>query len=122
METEQAEAFTRHWLEAWNAHDLDAILGHFDENVTFTSPLAATLVEGSDGVIRGKDELRAYWSEGLRQNPDLRFELVTRYDGVDTLVINYRDQRGDLACEVLTFVGGLVTEGHASRAAPATSD
>ena len=52
--------------------------------VVFTSPLAIRIVEGSDGVIRGKEELRSYWSEGLRRNPDLRFEIEDLYLGVNT--------------------------------------
>jgi len=114
METAQAHAFTRHWLESWNQRDLEAVLGHFAEDVVFTSPLAAMLVEGSGGVIRGKDQLRSYWEAGLERNADLRLDLVDLYVGVDTLVIHYRNQRGGLVCEVLTFVGGLVAEGHAT--------
>ena len=34
------------------------------------------------------------------------------YVGVDTLVINYRNQKGGLVAEVLTFVDGLVRTGH----------
>ena len=117
METAQAHAFTRHWLESWNQRDLEAVLGHFAEDVVFTSPLAAMLVEGSGGVIRGKDQLRSYWEVGLERNADLRFDLVDLYVGVDTLVIHYRNQRGGLVCEVLTFVGGLVAEGHATYVA-----
>jgi len=71
--------FARHWLAAWNAHDLEALLGHFADDVVFTSPIAAQLLDGSDGVIRGKEALRAYWTEGLRRIPDLRFEIVGVY-------------------------------------------
>ena len=114
MENAEAHAFVRHWLESWNNRDLEAILGHFSEDVVFTSPLAAIWIEGSGGVIRGKDQLRAYWATGLERNPDLNFVLVDLYVGVDTVVINYRNERGGLVCEVLSFVGGLVAEGHAT--------
>lgn len=117
METAQAHAFTRHWLESWNQRDLEAVLGLFAEDAVFTSPLAAMLVEGSGGVIRGKDQLRSYWEAGLERNADLRFELVGLYVGVDTLVIHYRNQHGGLVCETLTFVGGLVAAGHATYVA-----
>lgn len=74
---------------------------------------------GSDGVIRGKQALRAYWSEGLRRIPDLHFEVVGVYLGVDTLVINYRDRTGRLVNEVLAFDGPLVVRGEATYAADA---
>ncbi len=67
---------------------------------------------GGDGIIRGKEALRAYWSHAPRLIPDLRFEVLAVYSGVDTVVINYRNQVGALVCEVLTFDGPLVREGH----------
>ncbi len=103
--------FVDSWVKAWNAHDLDALLAHFADSVTFRSPVAAQLL-GGDGVMRGKDALRGYWAEGLRRIPDLRFEVVGGYVGVDCLVINYRNQKGGLVNEVLIFDGPLVTEGY----------
>lgn len=114
MDETFAERFASDWLDAWNAHDLDAILRHFSDDVVFTSPLATRIVEGSDGVIRGKTSLRGYWSEGLRRNPDLHFEIEGLYVGVNTIVIHYRNHAGGLVNEVLTFDGPLVGEGHAT--------
>jgi ketosteroid isomerase-like protein len=114
MDTALARTFASRWLDAWNAHDLDAILSHFSEEVTFTSPLARQIVDGSDGVIRGKEELRSYWREGLRRNPGLHFAIEDLHLGVDTLVIHYRNHSGGLVNEVLTFDGPLVAEGHAT--------
>jgi hypothetical protein len=112
MDHGTTRAFVESWVAAWNAHDLDALLTHFADDVTFRSPMAAQLL-GGDGVIRGKDALRAYWAEGLRRIPDLRFEVVGCYVGVDCLVINYRNQKGGLVDEVLTFEGPLITAGTA---------
>jgi hypothetical protein len=108
----ELEAFTQSWLDAWNNHDLDAVLAHFAEDVVFSSPVAIQILPDCDGVIRGKGELRRYWTEGLRRIPDLHFELLGVYAGVDTIVINYRNQRGGLVNEILTFADGLVQQGH----------
>src|SRR5918998_975235 len=107
-----AVAFADGWVKAWNSHDLEKVLSHFADNVVFTSPVAAQVLNDSDGVIRGKAALRAYWAEGLRRIPRLRFEVVGVYVGVNTLVINYRNQLGRLVNEVLIFDGSLVTQGH----------
>ena len=69
-------------------------------------------MEASDGVVRGKPALRAYWTEGLRRIPELHFDLEALYVGVSTIVINYRNHRGNLVNEVLRFDGELVVEGH----------
>ena len=112
MDHIMAQRFVDSWEQAWNAHDLEQVLSHFAEDVVFTSPVAAQLLDASDGVIRGKQALREYWSEGLRRIPGLRFEVLGVYVGVATLVINYRNQKGGLVNEVLTFDGAVVMQGH----------
>ena len=111
MDVAEAQAFTEQWVRDWNAHDVDALLAHFTDDVVFTSPTAVRLL-GGDGVIRGKGALRTYWSEGIRLIPDLHFEVLALYVGISTLVINYRNQAGGLVCEVLTFDGDRVRQGH----------
>ena len=64
MDYGHAEAFVDQWVKGWNAHDVEAILTHFTDDVVFTSPVAIQLL-GGDGVIRGKEALRHYWTEGL---------------------------------------------------------
>ncbi len=118
MEITEAQAFADQWVKDWNAHDVEALLEHFTDDVVFTSPVAARLF-GGDGVIQGKEALRKYWSEGIRLIPDLHFEVLTVYVGVSTVVINYRNQAGGVVSEVLTFDGPLVREGHGTYLAQA---
>ncbi|MBA0049200.1 nuclear transport factor 2 family protein [Mycobacterium sp. NPDC050853] len=106
------DEFTEAWFAAWNAHDVEAVLAHFHEDAVFTSPYAAQIVPDSRGVAKGKEAIRAYWSTALESNPDLHFEPVNVYVGVQALVINYRNHRGDLVNEVLIFNGDTVIEGH----------
>jgi ketosteroid isomerase-like protein len=112
MDNEEANRFAQAWLQAWNGHDLDRVLDHFTEDVVFTSPVAVHLVPGSDGVVQGKAALREYWGEGLRRLPDLHFEVLGVYLGVDVVVINYRNERGHSVNEVLVFEGSRVRWGH----------
>ncbi|HUN36618.1 MAG TPA: nuclear transport factor 2 family protein [Trebonia sp.] len=118
MDHEEAQAFAAQWVKDWNAHDIDAVLEHFTDDVVFTSPVAVRVL-GGDGVIHGKEALRRYWSEGVRLIPDLHFEVLALYVGVSTLVINYRNQAGGLVSEVLTFEGSRVSEGHGTYLADA---
>ncbi|NUP52288.1 MAG: nuclear transport factor 2 family protein [Catenulispora sp.] len=108
-----AREFVDGWVAAWNAHDLEAVLAHFTEDAEFASPVAVQLLPDSGGVVRGKAALRAYWAEGLRRIPDLRFEVVGYYEGVGILVINYRNQIGRLVNEVLLLdADGRVSRGY----------
>jgi ketosteroid isomerase-like protein len=105
-------AFADEWVRAWNAHDVEAVLAHFHDDVVFTSPVAARVLPGTDGVVRGKAAVRHYWTEALKLLPDLHFDVIDVYQGQSLLVINYRNQRGQRVNEVLAFDGELVREGH----------
>ncbi|MGV0741179.1 YybH family protein [Mycolicibacterium sp. XJ870] len=112
MSTPEPQAFAEEWVRAWNAHDVDAVLAHFHDDVVFSSPVAARVLPDTGGLVRGKDALRHYWITALAGMPDLHFEVVDVYRGESALVINYRNQRGGLVNEVLLFDGDLVREGH----------
>ena len=112
--TPEPGEFAERWIAAWNARDIAAVVANYCDDVVFTSPTAARFVPESGGTIRGKDALRAYWDVALEANSDLHFELVAVYGGVDTLVLQYRNQIGGLVSEVLTFRNGLVSVGHAT--------
>ncbi|RIQ22784.1 nuclear transport factor 2 family protein [Jiangella rhizosphaerae] len=112
MTTPDPHAFAREWAAAWNAHDVEAVLRHFHDDVVFTSPVATRVLPESGGVLRGKDDLRRYWTEGLRLIPDLRFTVEAVSVGVSAIVITYRNQKDVLVNEVLIFDGALVREGH----------
>jgi ketosteroid isomerase-like protein len=112
LPTPDPTTFADEWVRGWNAHDVEAVLAHFHDDVVFTSPVAARLLPETAGVVRGKAALRDYWATALKLLPDLHFELIGVYRGVSLLVINYRNERGGLVNEVLKFDGDLVREGH----------
>ena len=112
MPTPDKDAFTREWLDAWNSHDVEAVLAHFHDDVVFSSPVAARVLPETGGVVHGKQAVRDYWNTALGVYPDLQFEGVATYQGESMLVINYRNHRGQLVNEVLAFDGDLVREGH----------
>jgi ketosteroid isomerase-like protein len=109
-----AVAFSKQWLGAWNAHDVESVLDHFHEAVVFTSPVAAGLLPGTGGVVHGKHALRHYWTRAVQRIPNLRFVVEGVYQGIDTIVILYRNQDDGLVGEVLRFHGDVVIEGHAT--------
>jgi ketosteroid isomerase-like protein len=92
MNTPDPHAFATRWCARWNAHDLEGLLAHFTDDVVFTSPVASRIL-GGDGIVRGK-----------------------------AMVIDYRNQAGARVCEVLRFVGELVSEGHGTYLVEAASD
>jgi ketosteroid isomerase-like protein len=68
-----AQELARHWVRAWNAHDLDEILSHYREDVVLVSPVAARILEDPSGTVVGKEALRAYFKrEACRPSPNDR--------------------------------------------------
>jgi hypothetical protein len=89
------------WVRDWNALNLEAILAHYAEDVTFTSPLAVRLMNRPDGTLHGKAELRTYFTAGLAANPKLRFALDDVMVGVDSVALVYRNHRAQRVVEVM---------------------
>jgi hypothetical protein len=98
---EHAVELAQAWIDAWNAHDLDAIVSHYADDVEFVSPFVERLLGDATGAVRGTQPLRAYFARGLAAYPDLRFELLEVLCGVDSVTLYYRSVRGLLAAEVM---------------------
>ncbi|WP_059013476.1 nuclear transport factor 2 family protein [Streptomyces specialis] len=111
MDLEFAREFVEEWVAGWNSRDLDRILAHYTDDVVFVSPKITELIGEPSGVVSGKGALRDYWAAGLRLLPDLHFTVEDVRVSVDTLVINYRNEKGQAVSEVLTFRDGLVCRG-----------
>ena len=109
-----ADAFARDWIAGWNARDLDAILSHYADDVTFLSPRALE-VAGSARIV-GKPALRAYWTKALARNATLHFELERVYAGVDCIAIAYISNGATRVCETMEFRDGLVVRGIVAHA------
>ena len=102
MITEQkAEQIAREWIEAWNHHDLDAIIAHYANNVEFTSPFVVKLLGNPSGTIKRKEALRFYFGKALAAYPDLKFDLIQVLTGVDSVTVYYRSVKGMMAAEVM---------------------
>jgi len=98
---DEAWSLARHWVAAWNAHDLDLILTHYDDAIELTSPAAVRLLGTPDGRVRGKENLRAYFRHGLEAYPELCFRLENVLWGINSVVLYYANQRGTRTAEFM---------------------
>jgi ketosteroid isomerase-like protein len=102
MTHDEARERGAEWARAWNARDIDAVLAHFTDDVTFLSPVAADVVGTPE--LRGKPALRAYWERALARIGRLHFtvERVLWDTEAQELVVLYiaeLDERRMRACE-----------------------
>ena len=96
-----AREFAQEWVDAWNSHDLERILTHYEDEVVLSSPVALKLLNG-DGTVRGKAALREYFLLGIQAYPNLRFDLIDTLWGTETIVIHYvNNVRGSETAEVM---------------------
>jgi ketosteroid isomerase-like protein len=98
---DDAWKLANHWVAAWNAHDLELILTHYEEDVELTSPVAAQLLGTPDGKVAGKANLRAYFQRGLTAYPELLFKLEGVLWGVNSVVLCYLNQKGTRTAEFM---------------------
>jgi len=86
---EFAEEFAKHWINAWNAHDLEQVLIHYAGDFEIETPMALKLLPESTGILKGKNNIRTYWKMGLEKHYDLAFKLLDVLIGVNSLAIYY---------------------------------
>jgi hypothetical protein len=103
---DEAWSLANHWVAAWNAHDLDLIMTHYDDAVELISPVAARLLATPDGKVAGKQHLRAYFQRGLEAYPELHFRLEDVLWGMNSIVLYYTNQKGTRTAEFMELSGG----------------
>ncbi len=94
MTFEDATDFAHDWIAAWNAHDLDQIVGHYAQEIEFVSPLIVERLGDASGTIHNRDALREYFGIGLNNNPALRFAFKQVLMGVRGFTLIYENARG----------------------------
>lgn len=90
IDRDWAETFAREWIDAWNAHDLERIFLLYSDDFEMTSPLIVERMGVPSGILKGKNAISPYWSQGLASMPHLRFELRGVMLGVNSVAILYR--------------------------------
>jgi hypothetical protein len=101
-----ARELAERWIDAWNSHDVDAILSLYTDDVEFTSPFVVNITGDESGVIRGKDALRTFFVRVLNAYRDLRYDLEGVAAGIWSISIVYRSVGERLGVEVMQLEGG----------------
>jgi hypothetical protein len=104
MTKEGAWTFANHWVDAWNSHDLDLIMTHYDDAVELVSPVAARILGIAGGKVIGHANLRAYFRRGLDAYPELQFSLKDVFWGISSVVLYYTNQVGSCTAEFMELL------------------
>ena len=93
--------FAEAWIDDWNSHDIERVLAHYTDDAEFRSPVAQRRT--GDGVVRGKEALRAYWTPAFKLRPELHFTLKKAFAGHGAVSIHYGDELGREVIETLVL-------------------
>lgn len=117
MNNDQAQKFAAEWISAWNNHDLDEILSHYEDDFEMSSPVIVKTMGEPSGTLKGKELISRYWEKALARNPQLHFELLHVLAGANSVALIYNGVRG-LSTEVFIFSAtGKVSSAYAHYAA-----
>ncbi|CAF1265220.1 unnamed protein product [Adineta ricciae] len=103
LDKEFASQFTNDWINSWNSHDIQKIMSHYDDSISFTSPLIIQFNNDPTGTISNKKDLEDYFIRALKKFPDLHFELLSTFISVNSLVIHYKSVNNMIAMEYFEF-------------------
>jgi hypothetical protein len=111
MDRNTATAAAEGWIAAWNAHDLNAILEHYAEDIVFRADTVVSRWGRPDGALRTKAELREHFRLGLERAPDLHFTLRQVLTCPDGYAVIYARENGNVVIDAVE----LDDNGHARR-------
>src|SRR3954464_14405070 len=79
----------RAWLDAFNRHDVDALVALYADDATHTSPKIRALHPDTGGKLVGKAALAAWWRHANRRLPGLRYEATAIVADEARAIIEY---------------------------------
>lgn len=64
------------WFDAFNAHDINALINLYDDNAEHYSPKLKVLRPETNGLIKGKTALRDWWVDAFKRLPQLNYQVL----------------------------------------------
>lgn len=112
MSPEGLNLIAHHWFDAFNKHDLEKLLSLYHEQAEHYSPKLKVRHPETQGLIQGKDALRAWWQDAFQRLPSLRYEIKRLTPCEDRVFMEYiRHVNGEedlLVGEMLEVSEGLI--------------
>lgn len=77
------------WLDAFNRHDVDALVALYADDATHTSPKIRALHPDTGGKLVGKAALAGWWRDANARLPNLRYVLTAATANDDRVFVEY---------------------------------
>ena len=76
MSAQKNKEIATKWFKAFNDHNLENLLSLYNDHAQHYSPKLKVRKPGTEGLIKGKAELRLWWQDAFDRLPSLRYEVV----------------------------------------------
>jgi hypothetical protein len=102
------------WIDAFNKHDLDALLSLYAEDAIHFSPKLKERQPHTNGWVSGKQAMHIWWHDAFTRLPGLQYDLQNLIvDDTQVLMEYVRKVPGDpdmMVAEILEINKGLIVK------------
>ncbi len=107
-------AIAHHWFDAFNAHNLEALLALYADDAVHYSPKLKIRMPETEGLIAGKPALRTWWQDSFDRLPGLRYHPFNFIVNEHSVFMEYRrtvpGEADLLVGEVLEIHAGVIVK------------
>jgi len=112
MNTLENEKIALKWFEAFNTKNLDDLLSLYDDNAVHYSPKLKIREPQTNGYVKGKVEMHAWWKGAFERLSNLQYHVSTLTANNTRVFMEYiRKVEGEedmLVAEVLEIKNNLI--------------
>ena len=100
------------WFAAFNKKDLKALLALYDDNAEHFSPKLKIRHPETNGLIKGKAALQAWWQDAFQRLPSLHYKVTRLTPFEDRVFMEYvrhvKDEDDLFVGEMLEIHNGFI--------------
>lgn len=112
MIAQQNQSIAFKWFEAFNVHNLEQLLSLYDDYAEHFSPKLKIRKPETNGLIKGKNELRVWWQDAFERLPTLHYKVTSLTANSDRVFMEYirqvENEEDMLVAEVLDIKDGKI--------------
>jgi hypothetical protein len=112
MTAQELVTIANKWFAAFNAQDLEGLLALYHDRAEHYSPKLRVRQPETNGLIKGKSAMRAWWQDAFTRLPDLHYKILRFTPFEDRVFMEYIRQvpgEDDLYVgEMLEIEDGLI--------------
>ncbi len=112
MSAQQNETIAKAWFEAFNEHDLEKLLSLYHNEAKHYSPKLKIRKPETNGLVVGKDALRAWWKDAFERLPSLHYEVTNLTANKTRIFMEYvrkvENEEDMMVAELLEIQSGMI--------------